>query len=62
MVLVDIAREGWEIDLDQSGNFAIEENGIDTENVRCLLVSGQFDFKAAEVFFQTYFRDGSRHH
>ncbi|MEM7032150.1 MAG: MBL fold metallo-hydrolase [Chloroflexota bacterium] len=49
-VKIDVAREGWEIDLDQKHHFLIEESQLD--GVICLNLVGDFDEEASEAFTQ----------
>lgn len=48
LVMVDIAREGWEIDFNSAGRFNIEESLLN--DMICLSLSGDFDARAIENF------------
>ncbi len=48
LIMVDVAREGWEINFNTTGNFEIKETTVD--GTLCLVLSGQFDAQASEKF------------
>lgn len=48
LVKVEVAREGWELDFNQNGNFAIIETKAG--EAVCLALSGQFNAQASTIF------------
>lgn len=59
LVMVDVAREGWEVFFNSAGNFQVEETTID--GLMCLNLFGQFDARATETFMRSILRVGQSH-
>ena len=45
---IDVAQEGFELDLRQAGDFVLKEYSLD--GVFCLALAGRFDAQASEIF------------
>lgn len=60
LVMVDVAREGWEINLNRNGNFDVQQVNVD--GMVCLNLLGQFDARATEVFTRAILAVGQSHH
>ena len=58
-VMVDVAREGWEVVFNSAGDFQVEEANVD--GLICLHLFGQFDARATETFMRSIVRVGQAH-
>lgn len=59
LVMVDVAREGWEINFNANGDFDIQE--IDADGMVCLNLFGQFDARASDIFSRRILAVGQSH-